>query len=87
MAGKAASNGSRRIVGLILQFGEYRVSSNENQLFVAVFFYMDSDVFSVGVRIIGSRLVQFVLEPEDFEGGNSTADAGDAEHSREEYRK
>jgi hypothetical protein len=50
-----------------------------------MFLDVDPDVFSVG--LVGIGLIQFPLEQEDLEGGNSTADAGDAEDSREEYRE
>ena len=48
-------------------------------------FDMDAYVVSVWFALI--YLVQFSLEQEDLKGGNSTANAGDAEHHREEYCK
>ena len=51
-----------------------------------MFFDVDLHVLSVGLCRIDPP-VKSSLGQEDFDGGNSTADAGDAKHCREEYCK
>jgi len=61
------------------------MSNNENRSFVSMFFNVDLHVVSVWFALI--YLVQFSLEQENLKGRDATADAGDAEHHREEYCK
>ncbi|MBC8468871.1 MAG: hypothetical protein H8D56_05315 [Planctomycetes bacterium] len=55
MAGKAAEDRGRRTVGVVLDFGECRISNNENRLFVSVFLDVNPDVLPVG--LVGIDLV------------------------------
>jgi len=61
------------------------VSSDEKRLLAVVLFDVDSDVLSVW--LVGVGLVYSSLHQEDFDGGNSATDAGDAEHCCKEHCK
>jgi hypothetical protein len=50
-----------------------------------MFFDMDVDVFSVALRIVGTKFAQFSLCQKDFDSGNHTTCACNAEYYSSEY--